>query len=169
MALGVDYAAQQCAVARTLEVVGGRWTMLIVRDCFFGVRRFSDLREHLGVSRAVLSERLAQLVDDGVLARVPSGGREAYDLTPKGLALWPVLVALLAWGDEHASPGGARRLFSHAACGTDLDRAGGCPACGLAPPPHDVVMRPGPGSTGPQGPGRVSAALQQPRRLLDPV
>jgi len=169
MALGVDYAAQECAVARTLEVVGGRWTMLIVRDCFFGVRRFSDLREHLGVSRAVLAERLAQLVDDGVLERVPSGGREAYELTGRGLALWPVVVALLGWGDDHASPDGPRRLFSHAACGTDLERTGRCPACEVSPPPYDVETRPGPGSVGPQGPGRVSAALQQRRRLLDPI
>lgn len=169
MALGVDYATQQCSVARTLEVVGGRWTLLIVRDCFFGVRRFSDLREHLGVSRAVLSERLAQLVDDGVLTRVPRGGREAYDLTAKGLSLWPVVLTLTAWGDEHASPDGPRRWFSHAACGTDLDRTGACPTCGTSPSPYDVETRPGPGSHGPQGPGRVSAALQERRRLLDPI
>ena len=65
MALGVDYARQDCWLARALEVVGERWTLLVLRDCFFGVRRFSDFAAHLDISRAVLSQRLAALVDDG--------------------------------------------------------------------------------------------------------
>lgn len=169
MALGVDYADQNCSLARALETVGSRWTILIVRDCFFGVRRFSDLQQHLGVSRAVLSERLAQLVEDGVLVRVPRGRRDEYELTPKGLDLWPALVALTRWGETYAAPAGPRRVFSHTDCGTDLDGRGDCPVCGVTPSPQEVSMRPGPGAGGPQGPGVVSAALQESRRLLEPI
>jgi DNA-binding HxlR family transcriptional regulator len=75
MALPNDYAGQACSLARTLEVVGERWTLLIVRDAFYGVRRFGDFAAHLGIPRAVLAERLKSLTAAGVLARVPAGGR----------------------------------------------------------------------------------------------
>src|SRR5690349_24929986 len=89
MPLGTDYAGQDCSLARALEVVGERWTLLVLRDCFFGVRRFSDLRAHLDISRAVLSARLADLVEAGLLARrEPAPGRVEYELTEQGLALW---------------------------------------------------------------------------------
>ena len=169
MPLGTDYATQDCSLARSLEMVGERWTLLILRDCFFGVRRFSDFQHHLGISKAVLTDRLGGLVDDGLLVRTPCGGREEYTLTPSGLAVWPALFALSQWGEAMASPQGPRRVFAHADCGTDLDASGRCPACRTVPGPQDLVMRPGPGA----GPGRpddpVSAALRSPRRLLSPV
>jgi DNA-binding HxlR family transcriptional regulator len=107
MPLPRDYTGQQCSLARALEVIGERWTLLIVRDAFFGVRRFGDLADHLGIPRAVLSERLGSLVDSGVLAGNPGAhGHTEYVLTGKGLALWPVVRSLLEWGDEHYSPSG---------------------------------------------------------------
>src|SRR5689334_23473414 len=102
--LGNDYERQDCAIARALEAVGERWTLLIVRDAFFGVQRFSDFQAHLDIPKAVLSDRLAGLVEDGVLERVPDpehGGRNLYRLTAAGRELWPALHALLAWGDRH--------------------------------------------------------------------
>jgi DNA-binding HxlR family transcriptional regulator len=91
----------QCPVAQTSDVIGDAWTMLIVRDAFWGVTRFEDFRRSLGVPRATLSARLASLVDDGVLAARPYGAsRFEYQLTDKGRALRPVLVAMLQWGNE---------------------------------------------------------------------
>ena len=131
MALGVDYAEQDCSLARALELVGERWTLLILRDCFFGVRRFTDFQTHLNISRAVLTQRLAALVEAGLLARTPRGGREEYTMTERGTAIWPALYALTRWG-EAQSARGPRRLFAHLACGTDLDATGQCPTCRTA-------------------------------------
>jgi DNA-binding HxlR family transcriptional regulator len=83
MALGTGYQDQDCAIARALEVVGERWTILILRDCFLGVRRFSDLQAHLDISKAVLTERLNSLVESGLLERTGSGHPE-YLLTEAG-------------------------------------------------------------------------------------
>ncbi|HEX6945115.1 MAG TPA: helix-turn-helix domain-containing protein, partial [Casimicrobiaceae bacterium] len=114
MPLGTDYAGQTCSLARTLEVVGERWTLLIVRDLFFGVRRFSDLQRHLDIPRAVLAARLATLVEEGIVAPGP------YRLTEAGEELWPAVHSLMQWGERHASPGGPRRVFAHVDCGSDL-------------------------------------------------
>ena len=93
-----------CSVARSLEVIGEWWSMLIIREAFLGTERFEDFQRHLGVSRAVLSARLAKLVEHGVLEKQPlkeDGRRLAYRLTPKGKELWPVIIALMQWGDRH--------------------------------------------------------------------
>ena len=118
MPLGSDYAGQSCSLARCLEIVGERWTLLIVRDLFFGVRRFSDLQRHLDIPRAVLSARLAALVDAGLVERDP------YRLTERGADLWPAVHALMQWGERHTSPGGPRRVFVHARV-RDRDRPDG--------------------------------------------
>src|ERR1700759_3823190 len=100
MPLGKDYAGQQCSLARALEVVGERWTLLILRDAFFGVRRFGDFVAHLGVPRAVLTERLEALREAGILAETRGGhGYGEYVLTDKGVGLWPVVRDVLSWGD----------------------------------------------------------------------
>src|ERR1700754_1486474 len=102
MPLGTDYANQNCAIARALEVVGERWTLLIVRDLFYGIRRYSDLRKHIGLPPATLTDRLTHLVDQGVVERVPgAGSRDEYALTTKGETLWPVLSGLAQWGNEN--------------------------------------------------------------------
>jgi DNA-binding HxlR family transcriptional regulator len=168
MALGVDYAEQDCSLARALELVGERWTLLILRDCFFGVRRFTDFQTHLNISRAVLTQRLTALVEAGLVDRSPRGGREEYVLTERGIALWPALYALTRWG-EAQSARGPRRVFAHVACGTDLDVTGCCPSCGVSPPPGDLQMRPGPGFNAEGRDNPVSAALAHPHRLLEPL
>jgi DNA-binding HxlR family transcriptional regulator len=170
--LGSDYDRQTCALARALEVVGERWTMLIVRDLFFGVHRFSDLAGHLDIPRAVLSTRLAGLVAEGIVERRPYGpGRDELHLTDAGRELWPALLALTQWGERHrCADGGPRRLWAHAACGTELDAAGECPRCGVAPGAADVETRPGPGrDERPRREDPMSVALREPHRLLTPL
>lgn len=162
------YEGQACAAARALEIVGERWTLLIVRDAFYGVRRFSDFAAHLDIPRAVLSERLRSLVDDGVLAREPDPDhptRHDYRLTAAGRDLWPLLHALVTWGGSHQVDGPTSRVFSHAACGTELGPHGRCPTCDLTPEPADVVTAPRPGVP-PIRDDAVTRALQVPRRLL---
>src|SRR5689334_7546957 len=113
MALPSDYPDQPCSLARSLEVVGQRWTLLIIRDAFYGVQRSDDSASHLRIPRAVLSERLKFLTDTGLLERVKgSTGRGEYRLSDKGTALWPAVRALLAWGDEYYAPEGPCACFS---------------------------------------------------------
>jgi DNA-binding HxlR family transcriptional regulator len=171
MPLPKDYPGQQCSLARALEIVGERWTLLIVRDAFFGVRRFGDFVTHLGIPRAVLAERLASLTAEGVLSGTSGAhGHTEYVLTSKGLTLWPVVRSLLAWGDEHYSDGGPRRVFQHAADGGLAGTDGICAGCGRSVPVQDLLVAPGPGlAIRPGGPDPVSAALASPHRLLAPV
>jgi DNA-binding HxlR family transcriptional regulator len=163
--------SQDCSLARALEVVGERWTLLIVRDAFFGVRRFSDFAAHLTVPRAVLTHRLAFLVEEGVLAVTPGPhGRDEYELTAKGLGLWPVIRSLLAWGDDYYSVKGPRRLYRHASDNGEVARDGTCAACGGTPPVADLVVAPGPGwSPRPGQPDLVTVALGAPHRLLTSI
>lgn len=168
MALGVDYLGQDCSLARALEIIGERWTLLILRDAFFGVRRFSDFSAHLDISKAVLSRRLASLVEAGLLRRSSTGGHATYDLTPQALALWPALFALTQWGEQLTTPGRPRRLFLHAECGGRIQGAGRCERCGATPPPTDLVTRPGPGAgSPPRRDDPVAVALREPHRLLE--
>jgi DNA-binding HxlR family transcriptional regulator len=169
--LGKDYQRQDCSLARALEVVGERWTLLIVRDAFYGVRRFNDFQAHLDVPKAVLSDRLNGLVEDGIMERLPDprhAGRHLYELTSAGRDLWPALHALLAWGERHRRPNS--RMFTHAACGTEIDASGLCPACQQTPEADDIVTK----LRGGRGRGKlrddpVTTALQAPHRLLEPV
>ncbi len=169
MALGTGYEQQACYLARALEVVGERWTLLILRDCFYGVRRFSDLLAHLDISRAVLSDRLDTLVEAGVLARVQDGGHPEYVLTEAGEALWPTIFALSKWGEHYTSGHHPARVFSHAGCETDLDDSGLCPRCGVVPGPRDLVVRPGTGRSRVRRGDAVSKALAKPHRMLTRV
>jgi DNA-binding HxlR family transcriptional regulator len=167
--LGKDYERQDCALARSLETIGERWTLLIVRDAFFGVRRFSDFEAHLDIPKAVLSDRLRGLVEDGILTRSPDPdhrGRHVYELTAVGRDLWPVLYSLLVWGGRHRYPNS--RVFSHAPCGTRLDERGECPACHTTPAPEDIVGAPRRGRPAMRD-DPVALALRTPRKLLDPI
>lgn len=171
MALGKDYAAQECSIARALEVVGERWTLLVVRDALYGVRRYNDFLVHLGIPRAVLAARLQALVAAGVLDKRPCAEaprRHEYVLTERGEALWPALRALGLWGRDHIPGTAPLRYFRHARCGTELGLVGDCPACGGPVPLADVEMLPGPGLD-PEPADPVSRALARPRRLLQPV
>lgn len=172
MALGKDYEAQDCALARALELLGERWTLLIVRDAFYGVRRYSDFLAHLDIPRAVLATRLQALVDAGVLARRPyqeSPLRHEYLLTARGRELWPALNALGQWGGRHLSPAGPSRIYAHVACGKDIDATGVCPGCKRYAPPEELEVRPGPGSGRPHRDDPVTRALRRPHRLLEPL
>ncbi len=123
--LSFDPAA--CSVARTLSVVGEKWTLLILRDAFYGVRRFGALQQRLGVARDVLSARLKALVEHGLLER--AAYREAdqrerweYRLTAAGRDLFPVIVALLEWGDRHLAPAeGGPVALVHLDCGAPVE------------------------------------------------
>ena len=167
--LGKDYDAQDCALARALEVVGERWTLLIVRDAFFGVRRFSDFQVHLDVPKAVLSDRLAGLVDNGILERQPDpdhAGRHLYELTDAGRDLWPVLYSMLMWGGRHRAVNS--RVFRHASCRTELDASGRCPECEILVEPRDIVIERRRGR-GLLRDDPVALALRAPHRLLEPI
>ena len=170
MALPRDYTGQACSLARSLELVGERWTLLIVRDAFYGVRRFSDFLAHLNIPRAVLAERLAGLVAAGILAREPGpGGHDEYVTTDKGRALWPVVHSLIVWGDTYCASRGPRRVFMHAACGTPVDAVSFCPACGVPAAVADLTVSPGPGLEGEEVADPVTEALTVPHRMLDPI
>ncbi|MFJ8928602.1 winged helix-turn-helix transcriptional regulator [Streptomyces sp. NPDC102340] len=170
MALGKDYATQQCSLARALEIVGERWTLLVVRDALYGVRRYNDFLVHLGIPRAVLATRLQALTSAGVLEKrqyQESPPRHEYVVTARGRGLWPAVRALGAWGRE--IPGSLpMREFQHAVCGTPLGVVGECPGCGGLVPLEEVEMLPGAGLD-PDPADPVSRALLEPRRLLQPV
>ncbi|MEO7234732.1 MAG: helix-turn-helix domain-containing protein [Lapillicoccus sp.] len=168
MPLGVDYADQDCSLARTIEVVGERWTLLILRDCFLGVSRFRDFEARLDISKAVLTRRLTDLCDAGLLERHSGPERAGYGLTPLGRSLWPVLFTLLEWGEAHLAPDGPRRRFEHRECGRVLEAGARCPACGRAPDLEEIDTYAGPGAVHPR-PDAVSARLRARRALLTPL
>ncbi|MDT0462470.1 winged helix-turn-helix transcriptional regulator [Streptomyces gibsoniae] len=172
MALGKDYASQECSIARALEIVGERWTLLVVRDAFYGVRRYNDFLVHLGIPRAVLAARLQTLTTEGVLEKrryQQSPPRDEYVLTERGLALWPTLRALGLWGRDHFTDA-QLRVFRHATCGTEreLGRYDECPDCGTVVPVSDVEMLPGPGAD-PNPADPISRVMLKPKRLLEPI
>jgi DNA-binding HxlR family transcriptional regulator len=139
-----SFAGMGCSIAQCLEVVGDSWTMLIVRDAFNGVTRFDEFRDHLGMPRNTLRDRLAKLVESGVLAKVPYSDhppRHDYVLTDAGRDLWPVLTAMRQWGDWHGSPDGPIRM-AHADCGAPTETVVVCGSCGDRLGPDDVEMAP---------------------------
>jgi len=165
-----SYEHQNCPIASCLEVVGERWTVLILRDVFLGVRRFDDFQADLGMSRTVLAGRLDALVDAGLLRREAYQRRPVrydYVATEKALALLPAIVGLAQWGGEHASPHGAPREFIHDACGTAVRTEVRCPHCDVAVDADAAGSRPGPGHRV-RG-GGLADALSGPRRLLLPL
>jgi len=145
-----ELAEQRCSVARTVAVIGDRWTLLILRDLFLGVRRFEDFERRLGISRSVIADRLKVLVDEGVLRKEPyqqQPVRHEYRLTDKGLELHPVVMAIVHWGDAHyAGEAGAPLLHRHRTCGCDFHPVMTCSSCGDAIAPREVEVRPGPGA-----------------------
>jgi DNA-binding HxlR family transcriptional regulator len=146
------YEGQNCSIARTLEIVGERWTLLIMRDAFLGVRRFDDFERDLGISRGILASRLQLLCEEGILERrryQESPERFEYRLTEKGRDLWPVLHALVRWGDRYESEKGPPRIFLHRDCGGEVTDRRTCAKCGAELTVRDVEWRPGPGARQP--------------------
>lgn len=140
-----DLADQPCSMARALAVVGDRWTLMILRDAFLKVRRFDDFQKSLGLARRVLSERLALLVEEGVLEKRPYQERPVryeYRLTDKGLDLYPTVLSLIHWADRHyAGPEGPPVLHHHKACGCDFRSVLTCSECGRKVKPRQVEAR----------------------------
>jgi DNA-binding HxlR family transcriptional regulator len=171
MGLPREYTGQDCSIARALEIIGERWTLLIVRDAFYGVRRFTDFRDHLDIPRAVLTERLNLLVEHGILARsTAASGRDEYTLTGKGEELWPAVWALQSWGGKYYVAAGCARRVTHSGCGGTLASDGQCESCGTRPGPADLTLHPRPaGASRPARTDPVSRALSVPHRMLTPV
>jgi DNA-binding HxlR family transcriptional regulator len=146
--LGKTYESTVCSLARTLELVGERWSLLIVRDALFaGATRFSDFRS-LGIASNILTSRLDSLVASGIMERLgnTAGEHHQYRLTPKGRELGHVILAFTQWGDRWAAPDGAPVLYTHAACGGQMTQHAVCGACGDdVEDPADIRARPGPG------------------------
>lgn len=137
-----------CSIAAALQVIGDRWTLLILRDAFRGVRRFDDLATDLGIARNVLADRLQKLVDHGLLIKVPYQTRPTryeYRLTARGVDLSPALVALMHWGDKHLADDQAPVVLVHDRCGAPVDQRFVCPSCDREVTPRQLKSRPGPG------------------------
>jgi DNA-binding HxlR family transcriptional regulator len=147
-----DYDSDACSIARTLALIGDRWTLLVLRDVANGVRRFGELAGHLGIARNVLSGRLARLAEAGLIERAAyrePGARERleYRLTLRGRELVPVLLALMAWGDRHlAGPDGPPAVVRHAGCGAPIQVAVTCAEGHQLGARPRVRLEPGPGS-----------------------
>jgi DNA-binding HxlR family transcriptional regulator len=151
MPLRSAYPDQECSVAAALEVVGERWTLLVVREAMLGVHRFDEIQADLGIARNVLQARLVRLQEQGILERrlyQERPERYEYHLTDKGLDLWPAVVALMHWGDTHgaASAGPPVRL-EHRGCGGGVDAHRLCTVCGEKLGPRDVRALPGSGAS----------------------
>jgi len=145
-----SFSDMPCSVARTLDVIGEWWTLLILRDVFYGVRRFEALRSHLGISRKVLSGRLERLIDEDIFKRViyqTKPDRHEYRLTKKGLGLIPVLLTLMNWGDKWmAKPGKTPVIFVHKDCGAETTPKLVCSGCGGELHANNISPRAGPGA-----------------------
>src|SRR3954465_322390 len=147
--LGKAYDNEVCSIARALEVVGERWSLLILRNALFaGSTRYTDFQRSLGVASNILQSRLNGFVDAGLMHRHRYSEQpelHEYLLTEKGRGFAPALIALTEWGDRFAAPDGPPVLYRHAACGSDVHSELVCPACGPLADAAEVVAHPGPG------------------------
>ena len=148
-----SFRDMNCSVAQSLEVLGEWWTLLIVRDAFFGVSRFEEFQSRLGIARNVLATRLDTLVEAGILERrvyEEARGRSDYLLTEKGRALWPVLTALRQWGDDWMVGEGNEPVeMVHRTCGARTRAEMVCSRCGERLHGRDLEVVAGPGSDDP--------------------
>jgi DNA-binding HxlR family transcriptional regulator len=146
------FRVDNCSIERTLAVVGEKWTFLVLREAFSGVRRFADMQAATGAPRQVLSARLTRLVDEGLLRKVPyrepgQRRRDEYRLTQMGLDLYPIMVALLHWGDRYlADQAGPPVLLTHRGCGAPIEQRIHCAEGHELSGPRDVTPLPGPGA-----------------------
>jgi DNA-binding HxlR family transcriptional regulator len=142
-----DLGDQECSVARTVSVIGDRWTLLVLRECFLRVRRFEGFQERLGMTRPLLAARLQKLVKAGVLVKIPYQERPVryeYRLTARGLDLYPVLMSIVHWGDVYMSKDGRRPLLHrHDRCGHLFDPSMVCSECAVPLNAREVTVEPG--------------------------
>jgi DNA-binding HxlR family transcriptional regulator len=161
----LDWSVENCTISRSMAILGEKWTFVVLREVFNGIRRFDDMRERTQIPRQVLANRLASLVTAGVLHRVPyrePGARERaeYRLTTMGFDLYPVLVALLDWGDRYlAGPEGPPLRMVHRECGEPVHTTLTCEAPHPVGTPRDVIPQPGPGAQ-PRHPYAADAAAR---------
>jgi DNA-binding HxlR family transcriptional regulator len=148
----MDYDSANCAIGAAVDIIGERPTFLVLREAFNGVRRFDDMRRRTGMPRQVLSDRLARLVREDLLRKVPyrdagQRSRHEYRLTSKGLDLYPVLVALMEWGDRHAlGSAGPQVMLRHRDCGEPVRLQLSCRAGHTLESAREVTPVPGPGA-----------------------
>ena len=148
----LDYDTANCAIGAAVAVIGEKWTFLVLREAFNGVRRFDDMQRRTQAPRQILSDRLSRLVSEGMLRRVPyqergQRSRHEYRLTEKGLDLYPVLVALMEWGDRHAvGAAGPQVLLEHRDCGEPVHLQLACRAGHVLGSAREVTPVPGPGA-----------------------
>jgi DNA-binding HxlR family transcriptional regulator len=148
----LDFDPARCAIGAAVGIIGERPTFLVLREVFNGVRRFDDMQRRTAMPRQVLSRRLSRLVDEGLLRKMPyqkSGqrSRDEYRLTDKGLDLYPVLVALMEWGDRYAAgPAGPPALLRHRDCGEPVRLQLTCEAGHVLQSAREVTPVPGPGA-----------------------
>jgi DNA-binding HxlR family transcriptional regulator len=143
------YERENCSIARSLELIGERWTLLVLREAFTGARRFDEFVTRLDIARNVLTARLTLLVDEGVLERrryQERPERFEYRLTEKGLELFPILMSMMKWGDRWYAPDGPPRVVLHRDCGGTIDAHLTCERCGARVTARDVRLEPGPGA-----------------------
>jgi DNA-binding HxlR family transcriptional regulator len=148
----LDWSVDNCTIARAMEILGEKWTFVVLRDVFAGIRRFDDMRQRTGIPRQVLANRLARLVEHDVLRRVPyrepgTRVRHEYRLTEKGFDLYPMLVALGEWGNRYlADPEGPPVTMVHRECGEQVHAVLRCAAGHESLKPREVATAPGPGA-----------------------
>ncbi len=144
-----SFAQWPCSIARTMDLLGDWWTPLVLRDAFYGIRRFDEFQQALGIARNTLADRLRRLVDEGLLEKVAYQSepvRYDYVLTEKGRDFYGVLVAMTRWGDKWlADEDGSPITVHHEACGHDTHAEVVCAHCARPLTAADTRMRPGPG------------------------
>jgi DNA-binding HxlR family transcriptional regulator len=148
----LDYEAANCTIGSAIGILGEKWTFLVLREAFSGIRRFGDMQRRTQAPRQILSDRLARLVRRGLLRKVPyqeHGQRSRYEyrLTDKGLDLYPVIVALMEWGERYAAgPAGPQAVLTHRDCGEPVRLQLTCGHGHAVPSAREVTPLPGPGA-----------------------
>ncbi len=148
----LDYDAANCTIGAAVRIIGEKWTFLVLREAFNGVRRFDDMQRRTQAPRQILSDRLARLVDEGLLRKVPyrergQRSRHEYRLTDKGLDLYPILVSMMHWGERYvAGPPGPQVKLTHRGCGAPLRLQLTCARGHALGSARDVTPVPGPGA-----------------------
>lgn len=142
-----ELADVPCSITRPLVVFGDRWTLLVLKYAFAGIRRFNTFQAALGISRGRLQDRLDRLVEHGILIKQPAVGsaHEEYRLTAKGHDIYPILIAIKDWGDAYMSPDGPPVRYDHKDCTGQVHAHLECDCCGGRLTARDVAPAPGPG------------------------
>ncbi|HEU4947583.1 MAG TPA: helix-turn-helix domain-containing protein [Kribbella sp.] len=148
----LDWSVDNCPIGRAMEILGERWTVVVLREVFSGIRRFDDMRVRTTIPRQVLANRLAKLVEHDILRRVPyrePGTRQRYEyrLTEKGFDLYPMLIALRDWGDRYlVDQEGSPLDITHRDCGEPVHTEVRCAGGHTLATPREAVPTPGPGA-----------------------